>query len=93
MALGGVTFITRLAVAALVLVRSVLAVGAVRRLRVVGQHVVVHVDGGAVVDGVAEPLGHDSLAGVGRQAQQEEARLRRGEAVDRLRQARKQGDE
>lgn len=57
-----------------------------------GQHVVVHVDGGAVVDGVAQPLGQDGLAGVGRQAQQEEARLCRGEAVDGLRRRRKRGE-
>lgn len=86
MALGGNTFTTLLAVAALTFIHSVLGVGAVCRLCVVGQHVVVHVDGGAVVDGVAEPLGQDGLTGVGRQAQQEEARLSGGEAINWLRQ-------
>lgn len=66
--------------------QSVLCVRAVCRLSVVGQHVVIHVDRGAVVDGVAEPLRQDGLTGVRRQAQQEEARLRRWEAVDGLRQ-------
>lgn len=84
MALGGITFITHLAVAALAFIQSVLGVGAVCRLSVVGQHVVVHVDRGAVVDRVAEPLSQDGLTGVGWQAQQEEARLRRGEAIDGL---------
>lgn len=63
---------------------SVLGVGAVRRLGVVGQHVVVHVDGGAVVDGVAQALGEDGLAREGGQAEQEEAGLSSGEAVEGL---------
>lgn len=63
---------------------SVLCTGAVCRLRVVGQHVVVHVDGGAVVDGVSQALGEDGLAGVRRQAEQEEAGLSSRQAVDRL---------
>lgn len=41
---------------------SVVGAGAVRWLGVVGQHVVVHVDGGTVVDGVAQPLAQDGLA-------------------------------
>lgn len=54
---------------------SVVGVGALGVVHVTGQHVVVHVDGAAVVDGVAQALGHDDLAGVRRQAQLEEARL------------------
>lgn len=42
-------------------VSSVLCVGSVGRVGVSGQHVVVHVDGGTVVDGVAQPLGQDGL--------------------------------
>lgn len=64
---------------------SVLGVRAVCWVGVVGQHVVVHVDGGAVVDGVTQTLGEDSLARVWRQAKQEEAGLSSGEAVDGLR--------
>lgn len=47
---------------------SVVRVGALGVVHVAGEHVVVHVDGAAVVDGVAQPLGHDGLAGVRRQA-------------------------
>lgn len=47
---------------------SVVRVGALGIVNVPGQHVVVHVDGAAVVDGVAQPLRHDGLAGVRRQA-------------------------
>lgn len=64
--------------------RSVLVVGTVHWVSVVGQHVVVHVDGGAVVDGVTQALSEDGLAGVRGEAEQEEAGLRRGEAVYRL---------
>lgn len=60
---------------------SVVGVGALGVVHVAGQHVVVHVDGAAVVDGVAEALGHDGLAGVGGQAQLEEAGLGGGQAV------------
>ena len=49
-----------------------------------GQHVVVHVDGGTVVDGVPQTLGEDGLARVRGQAEQEEAGLSRGKTVDRL---------
>lgn len=66
------------------LAASFLGVGAVCRLGVVGQHVVVHVDGGAVVDGVAQTLGEGDLARVRGQTQQEEACLSSGEAVYRL---------
>ena len=59
----------------------VVGVGALCVVHVAGQHVVVHVDGAAVVDGVAQPLGHHSLTGVGGQAQLEEAGLRGGQAV------------
>lgn len=48
-----------------------------------GQHVVVHVDGGAVVDGVTQTLSEDGLARVRGQAKQEEAGLSSREAVDR----------
>lgn len=64
---------------------SVVRVGALGVVHVAGEHVVVHVDGAAVVDGVAQPLGHDGLAGVRRQAKLEEAGLGGGEAVVRLR--------
>lgn len=49
-----------------------------------GQHVVVHVDGGAVVDWVSQTLGEDGLACVRRQAKQEEASLSCRKPVDRL---------
>lgn len=62
----------------------VVRVRALSVVHVAGQHVVVHVNGAAVVDGVAQPLGHDGLAGVGRQAQLEEARLGCRQAVVRL---------
>lgn len=64
---------------------SVVRVGAFRVVHVAGEHVVVHVDGAAVVDGVAQPLSHDGLAGVGRQTQLEETCLGSGKAVIRLR--------
>lgn len=67
---------------------SVVRVGALGVVDVTGEHVVVHVDGAAVVDGVAQPLRHDGLAGVRRQTELEEARLRGGEAVVRLRRKR-----
>lgn len=60
---------------------SVIRVGALCVVHVAGQHVVVHVDGAAVVDGVAQPLGHHRLAGVRRQAELEEAGLGGGQAV------------
>lgn len=66
------------------LAASVLCVGAVCWVGVVGQHVVVHVDGGAVVDGVTQTLSEDGLARVRRQAEQEKAGLSSREAVDRL---------
>lgn len=49
-----------------------------------GQHVVVHVDGSAVVDRVAQTLGEDGLACIGGQAEQEEAGLSSRESVDGL---------
>lgn len=49
-----------------------------------GQHVVVHVDGGTVVDGVPQTLSEDGLARVRGQAEQEEAGLSSREAVDGL---------
>lgn len=79
--MGGDTFITRLTPRR---PPSVLCVGAVCRVGVVGQHVVVHVDGGAVVDGVTQTLSEDGLARVRRQAKQEEAGLCSREAVDGL---------
>lgn len=57
------------------LLASVVRVRALGVVHVAGQHVIVHVDGAAVVDGVAQPLGHDGLARVRRQAQLEETRL------------------
>ncbi len=54
-------------------------------LGVAQQHVVVHVDGAAVTDGVAQAFGHHRLARVTRQAQLEEAGLARRQRVDRLR--------
>lgn len=48
------------------------------------QHVVVHVDGGAVVDGVTQSLGENGLARVRGETEEEEARLSGGEAVDWL---------
>lgn len=66
------------------LAASVLGVGAVCWVCVVGQHVVVHVDGGAVVDGVTQTLSEDCLACVRGQAKQEEAGLCSREAVDGL---------
>lgn len=67
-----------------VCVASVVRVRALSIVHVTGQHVVVHVDGAAVVDGVAQPLGHDGLAGVGRKAQLEETGLGCRQAVVRL---------
>lgn len=67
---------------------SVLSVGAVCGVGVVGQHVVVHVNGGTVVDGVTQALGEDGLARVGGQAKQEEAGLSSRESVHRLDQTR-----
>lgn len=49
-----------------------------------GQHVVVHVNGGAVVDGVAQPLSENGLARVRGKAEQKEAGLSCREAIDRL---------
>lgn len=51
-----------------------------------GQHVVVHVDGGTVVYGVAQTLSENSLTCVWGQAKQEEAGLSSREAVDGLEQ-------
>ena len=59
-------------------------VGVQRPLGVAGEHVVVHVDGATVVDGVAKSLGHDLHAAVHGQAQLEEARLRSGQGVHPL---------
>lgn len=69
---------------------SVVRVGALGVVHVSGEHVVVHVDGAAVVDGVTQPLRHDGLAGVRRQTELEETRLRGREAVVRLRRKQKQ---
>ena len=55
--------------------RPLVVVGGVAVVDVARQHVVVHVDGATVVDGVAEAVGHDGLTRVGRQAQLEEAGL------------------
>lgn len=55
--------------------QSVVCVGALSVVHVPREHVVVHVDRAAVVDGVAQALCHDQLAGVGGQPQLEEARL------------------
>lgn len=44
------------------LLGSVVSVRALGIVHVSGEHVVVHVDGAAVIDGVAQPLSHDSLA-------------------------------
>lgn len=63
---------------------SVVRVGALSVVHVSREHVVVHVNGAAVVDGVAQPLCHDGLAGVRRQTQLEEAGLRGRQAVVRL---------
>lgn len=63
---------------------SVVCVRALRVVHIPGEHVVVHVNGAAVVDGVTQPLRHNSLAGVRRQTQLEETGLRRGQAVVRL---------
>lgn len=49
-----------------------------------GQHVVVHIDGRAVVDGVTQALSEDGLACVWGKAEQKEACLCRGKAIDRL---------
>lgn len=54
---------------------SVVGVGALGVVYVSREHVVVHVDRAAVVDGVAQALRHDQLAGVGGQSQLEEAGL------------------
>lgn len=69
---------------------SVVRVGALGVVHVSGEHVVVHVDGAAVVDGVTQPLRHDGLAGVRRQTELEETGLRGREAVVRLRRKQKQ---
>lgn len=69
------------------LVLSVRALGGVCVAR---QHVVVHVDGGAVVDGVAQTLGQHRLTGVGRQPQLEEAGLGSGQPIHRLQRKREQ---
>lgn len=79
--MGEDTFIT---LGGLKVAASVLCVGAVCWVGVVGQHVVVHVDGGAVVDGVAQTLGEDGLARVRGQAEKEEAGLSCRKAVDGL---------
>lgn len=50
-------------------------------LCVAGQHVVVHVNAAAVVDGVPQPFGQRLRAAVRRQAQLEEAGLRCRKAV------------
>lgn len=63
---------------------SVVRIGALSVVHVTGKHVVVHVNGAAVVDGIPQPLGHDGLTGVRRQTQLEEARLGCWEAVIRL---------
>lgn len=76
--LRGVTFIIMFSPA------SVFNVWAVCWLCVVGQHVVVHVNRGAVVDWVSETLSEDCLARVRRQAKQEEASLSGRKSVDWL---------
>lgn len=48
------------------------------------QHVVVHVDGGAVVDGVTQSFGQNGLTAVGGEAEEEEAGLSSRQAVHRL---------
>ena len=53
-------------------------------LCIAGEHVVVHVDGATVVDGIAKSLGHDLHAAVHGQAQLEEARLRCGQGIHTL---------
>lgn len=53
-------------------------------LCVAHQHVVVHVDGAAVVDGVPQFAGHRCLAAVRRQTQLEKTCLRRWQAVSPL---------
>ena len=62
----------------------IIGVGALSVVNVTGEHVVVHIDGAAVVDGIAKSLSHDDLARVGRQTQLEETRLGGGQAVMRL---------
>lgn len=49
-----------------------------------GQHIVVHVDGGTVVDGVTQALSQDGLARVRWEAEQKEAGLSRRKAIERL---------
>ena len=53
-------------------------------LCIAGEHVVVHVDGATVVDGVAKSLSHDLHAAIHGQAQLEEARLRCGQGIHTL---------
>lgn len=48
---------------------------------VASQHVVVHVDGAAVVDGVTYAFGHDFLARVRWQTELEEASLSRWQSI------------
>ena len=60
---------------------SVFLVGALAEVGVARQHVVVHVDGAAVVDGVAESLSEHLARRVERQTQLEETRLGRGQPV------------
>lgn len=61
--------------------RSVLIIWSWTLFPVPGQHVVVHVYRSTVVDGVTQPLRHDFARRVRRQAELEEARLRRREAI------------
>lgn len=63
---------------------SVVCIRALRVVNITGEHVVVHVNGAAVVDGIAQSLSHDGLAWVWRQTQLEETGLRGGQAVIRL---------
>lgn len=63
---------------------SVLGVRAVCWVGVVSQHVVVHVNGGAVVKGVTQALGKDGLARVRGQAKKEETGLSGWKSVDGL---------
>lgn len=61
---------------------SVLGVRAVCWVGVVSQHVVVHVNGGAVVKGITQALSEDGLARVRGQAKKEETGLSGWKSVD-----------
>ena len=53
-------------------------------LCIAGKHVVVHIDGATVVDGITKSLSHDLHAAVHGQAQLEEACLRGGQGIHTL---------